>query len=277
VGLHDHLPEFQTITYRVEQRVAWVTLNRPDVYNCFNLQMMEELRTLWRALRGDPGVRAVVLTGSGKAFCTGVDQRYVPEEDPDEEAHIGVRGDTPFHFDDPGEWLGPKSNDMWKPVIAAVNGMACGGAFYLLGQCDIIIASEEATFFDPHTSYGMAAVFEPIFMMRHLPLGEIMRISLMGAYERMSAQRAHQIGMVQELAPPDELLDRARWVAEAIASMPARQVQATVRAVWMGSDLSRKDAVDLGKVLVELGNTHEGLDEARATFSSGQRVEWRLR
>ena len=276
VALHDKLPDFETITYEERNGVAWVTLNRPEVYNCFDLRMMDEVRTVWRSMRGNDRVRCAVLTGAGKAFCTGVDRSYVPSGDPGE-THIGTRGDTPLHFDDPGDWLGPKSNDLWKPVIGAVNGMACGGAFYMLGECDILVASEEATFFDPHVTYGMATVFEPVFMLSHLPVGEIMRISLLGAYERMSAQRAFDVGMVQEVTPADQLLERAGWVAETIASQPARVVQATVRAIWMGRDLGRKDALDMGKLLIELGNTPESLREGQKVFSSGQRVEWRLR
>ena len=71
-------------------------------------------------------------------------------------------GSTPFMFDDPGENIGPKTNDLWKPVIAAVNGTAAAGAFYLLGQVDFIIAAEHATFVDPHVTYAMPAVYEPI-------------------------------------------------------------------------------------------------------------------
>ena len=67
----------------------------------------------------------------------------------------------PFTYDDPGSRLGPRSNECWKPVVAAVNGMACGGAFYLLGEADILVAADHATFFDPHVTYGMPAVFEP--------------------------------------------------------------------------------------------------------------------
>ena len=104
-------------------------------------------------------------------------------------------------FNDPGDNIGPKSCDLWKPVIAAVNGMACGGAFYMLGETEFIIAAEHATFFDPHVTYGMVAAFEPIHMLQKLPFGEIMRISLLGNYERMSAARAHQIGMVCEVVP----------------------------------------------------------------------------
>ena len=106
-------------------------------------------------------------------------------------------------FNDPGDNIGPKSCDLWKPVIAAVNGMACGGAFYMLGEVEFIIAAEHATFFDPHVTYGMTAAFEPIHMAGITPFPEIMRLSLLGNYERMSAQRAHQIGMVTEVVPGD--------------------------------------------------------------------------
>ena len=106
-------------------------------------------------------------------------------------------------FNDPGDNIGPKSCDLWKPVIAAVNGMACGGAFYMLGEVEFIIAAEHATFFDPHVTYGMCAAFEPIHMAGIMPFPEIMRLSLLGNYERMSAARAHQIGMVSEVVPGD--------------------------------------------------------------------------
>ena len=123
-------------------------------------------------------------------------------------------------FNDPGDNLGPKSCDLWKPVIAAVNGMACGGAFYMLGEVEFIVAAEHATFFDPHVTYGMTAAFEPIHMAGITPFTEIMRLSLLGNYERMSAQRAYQIGMVSEVVPGAELATRARELAAIIASQP---------------------------------------------------------
>ena len=144
------MPEFETLGYEESGGVAWVTLNRPGVMNSFNTTMQRELRSVWRWLRRHDDVRVVVLTGAGdKAFCTGIDRSEAlaegprpgrggsrpsapssgpgPSGDPkaDEALHIGS-GSTPFMFDDPGENLGPKSNDLWKPVIAAVNGMACG-------------------------------------------------------------------------------------------------------------------------------------------------------
>src|SRR5207244_8302951 len=114
-------------------------------------------------------------------------------------------GSTPWHFDDPGDNIGPKSNDLWKPVIAAVNGMACGGAFYMLGEVEFIIAADHATFFDPHVTYGMTASFEPIHMLQKMPFAEIMRVSLLGTPERISAERAREVGLVSEVVPMAEL------------------------------------------------------------------------
>src|SRR5262249_43738221 len=141
-------------------------------------------------------------------------------------------GSTPFMFNDPGDNIGPKSNDLWKPVIAAVNGMACGGAFYMLGEVEFILAAEHATFFDPHVTYAVSAGFEPILMSGITPFPEIMRLSLLGNYERMSAQRAYEIGMVSEVVPGAELLGRTRELASIIASQPKLAIEGTVRAIW---------------------------------------------
>ena len=229
-------PSFETLLYEEREGVAYVTLNRPKQLNAFNSVMQQELKSLWRGLRRHDDVRCVVLTGAGeKAFCTGIDRmEQMGGEgettfDPDEE--IGS-GETPFMFNDPGDNIGPKSCDLWKPVIAAVNGMACGGAFYMLGEVEFVIAADTATFFDPHVTYGMTAAFEPIHMSGVMPFGEIMRLSLMGNHERLSAQRAYDIGLVSEIAPADELIDRASWAAEAIASQPALAIEGTVRAIW---------------------------------------------
>lgn len=101
--------------------VAVVTLDRPDRLNAIDLAMRDELVAVWRELRFDDAVRAVVLTGAGeRAFCTGLDR----------EAAVPQPG-SPYMTDDPLLRVGPKANDLWKPVVAAVGGMACGGAFYL--------------------------------------------------------------------------------------------------------------------------------------------------
>jgi enoyl-CoA hydratase/carnithine racemase len=276
------IPSFETLRYEESGGVAWVTLDRPEVHNAFNATMQRELRTLWRALRRHDAVRVVVLTGAGdKAFCTGIDRNEAlgsgTGDDGDPAAAVGPVG-TPFMFDDPGSDLGPKTCDLWKPVIGAVNGLACGGAFYLLGEVDFVIATESATFFDPHVTYGMAAAFEPLQMTGRLPFGELARLTLLGASERLSAARAHQIGLVSELATDlADLHRRARWAAEVIAASPPLAVQGSLRALWAGRELSRGQALALGYAFVGLGNDAASLAEGQRSFASGRRHEWRLR
>jgi enoyl-CoA hydratase/carnithine racemase len=278
-------PDYETILYEETDGVAWVTLNRPEVHNAFNLQMQHELKDVWRSLRGNDDVRCVVLTGAGeKAFCVGIDRNeamggWENEEDVRAASATGVghASSSPWHFDDPGDNIGPKTNDLWKPVIAAVNGMACGGAFYMLGEVEFIIAAEHATFFDPHVSYGMTACFESMHMLQKMPFGEIMRLALLGASERMTAQRAHQVGLVSEVVAADGLRDAASWAATEIAKSPPVAVQGTVRAIWMAQELSRKQALDAGRVLIRLGSDPKALFEGQQSFASGRRIEPRTR
>lgn len=278
------MDEFETLLYEEDDGVATVTLNRPEVHNAFNQVMQSELRTLWRSLRRNDDVRAVVWTGAGeKAFCTGIDRVESIEEGylgnkEKREKMVNSTGpvSTPFQYNDPGVNINPKQNDMWKPVIAAVNGMACGGALYMLGESDIVIAAEHATFFDPHVTYGMVAGFESMHLLQKLPLGETLRVALLGAHERMSADRAHQLGLVSEVAPLPELLDRAMWVARAIASAPVYAIQGTVRAIWMAHELSRREAIAQVSSFVSLGTQFDNIAGGQETFQE-YRPEWRLR
>jgi enoyl-CoA hydratase/carnithine racemase len=261
---------YTTIRYDIRSDgVAVVTLDRIDRHNAFNDAMCQELSAVWKAARLNDAVRCLVLTGGGeKAFCTGLDRAVMDDEE--------VRF-NPFTYDDPGQLLGPKSNECWKPVIAAVNGIACGGAFYLLGQADVILAAEEATFFDPHVTYGMPAVYEPILMMRQMPFSEVLRMTLVGAHERISARRALEIGLVTEVAPRSELMERATWLAAAIASQPPVAVQASLRAVWAALELSRSQALELGNTFLNLGVQPDVMADGHDTFRSGTRIEPRIR
>jgi enoyl-CoA hydratase/carnithine racemase len=273
--------DYETVIYEERNGVAWITLNRPERLNAFNHLMQKEMRDIWRSLRFNEDVRCAVLTGAGeKAFCTGIDRMEqmggASTEDSDYTI-VGSHGGTPFHFNDPGDNLGPKSCDLWKPVIAAVNGMACGGAFYMLGEVEFVIAAEHATFFDPHVTYGMTASFEPIHMAGITPFGEIMRMSLMGNYERLTAQRAHQIGMVSEVVPGDQLLDAATFCAEAIAAQPKLAIEGTVRALWGAREFGSRAAVRLGYAYVGLGTSQDSIAEGQRLFESGTRIQWRPR
>jgi enoyl-CoA hydratase/carnithine racemase len=272
--------DFETLLYEERDGVAWVTLNRPDRMNAFNSLMQRELHSLWRGLRRHDDVRCVVLTGAGdKAFCTGIDRMEQMGNHADDTTDRDVvgSGSTPFMFNDPGDNLGPKSSDLWKPVIAAVNGIACGGAFYMLGEVEFIIAADHATFFDPHVTYGMTAAFEPIHMSGIMPFGEIMRLSLLGNYERLSAQRAYEIGLVSEVVPKDQLVDKAGWAADVIASQPALAIEGTVRAIWAARELGPRQALRLGYAYVGLGTDQDSIAEGQKLFESGARIDWRSR
>ena len=267
------MDSYETLLYEERDGVATVTLNRPEVYNAFDLKMQAELREMWRSLRTNEDVRAVIWTGAGdKAFCVGIDREesvgtYL--DDPtgkNRDSEKSGRVSTPFMFNDPGWNILPKQNDMWKPVIAAVNGMACGGALYMLGESDIIIAAEHATFFDPHVTYGMVMGFETVHLLQKLPIGETMRLALLGAHERMSADRACQMGLVSEVVPGEELLERAWWIAEKIASAPALAVQGTVRSVWLAHELSRREALAQISSIVSLGTTYENIQAGQEYF-----------
>jgi enoyl-CoA hydratase/carnithine racemase len=274
---HGAMTDRETLLYDESDGVAWVTLNRPTALNAFDRTMQRELRELWSMLRTNDDVRCVVLTGSGdKAFSTGLDRGDIADFENLPPGKLPGYN-TPWDFDDPGKSVCPKSNDLWKPVIAAVNGMACGGAFYILGEVDFIIAAEHATFFDPHVTYGMTAAFEPIFLLHKMPFQEVMRLSLLGAHERLSAERAHQVGLVTEVVPADQLHERTAWAAQVIADQPARAVQGTLRALWAGLELSRQQALDQAYLYTYVGTDPHLLTEGQERFTTGTRIDWRLR
>ena len=261
-----------TIRYVAADGVATITLDRPDHYNAFTTTMCDEMAATWAHVRSDNSVRAVVVTGSGeKAFCTGIDRSEVPAAD-------GVEFSfDPLTYRDPGGRLGPRSNECWKPVIAAVNGMACGGAFYLLGEADILVAADHATFFDPHVTYGMPAVFEPALMLQHMPFGEVMRMTLLGNHERISAARALEIGLVTEVVPVADLATTAQRIGAAIASQPPTAVQASLRSLWAARELTRAQMLDAGNTFLNLAMSKEALAEGQAVFASGQRIDPKIR
>jgi len=273
------MPDFETLTVTKDNGVATVALNRPEVRNAVNRQMQMELRSVWDEFRYDGEVRCVVLAAEGDSFCTGIDRsEAISSTNTDAMAAGNYPGyPTPWMYDDPGRDLGPKTRDCWKPVIAAVQGMACGGAFYMLGEVEFIIASEDATFFDPHVTYGMTAAFEPIQMLTKMPFQEIMRMSLLGASERLSAERAREIGLVSEVVPREELRERASWAARVIADSPALVVQGTMRALWTALEVSRKQGIDLAHLFTRIGSDADAFRQGQERFTSGERVKWHLR
>lgn len=238
-----------SIRTHTEDGVATVTLDRPEKHNALDLADARALAQVWRGFRTDPAVRAAVVTGAAWA---GLLHRDRP--------HGGVRrggrraAALPYAIDDPLLTIGPKTNDLWIPVIAAVEGMACGGAFYLLSEAEFLVATEESAFFDPHTTYGMVSAYEAMAMAQRMPFGEVARMALMGTAERISGRRAYETGLVSELAPPGGALEAALRCARVLASYPTEAVQGTVRAVWAAKETARTQAMAQAPALIALGN-----------------------
>jgi enoyl-CoA hydratase/carnithine racemase len=254
---------FETVLFDVgADHIATITLNRPDVLNCFDQRMLDEFARIWRICRHDDDIHVVVLRAAGdKAFSTGVDRK------------LGrFRHPNPLSEDDPGFWLGAKQNRVWKPLIVAVHGMCAGGAFYWLNECDVAICSDDATFFDPHTTYGMASALEPAALLRRIPFGEVMRIALFGNDERISAARALAIGLVSEVVTRDQLWDRADVLAKRLADKPPLAVQGTVKAVWDSLSMSIEAIRSVPLMYTQLINP-----QTKTAFDPGADRTWEVR
>ena len=255
---------YETIIYGQSGHVATVTLNRPDKLNAFNQRMCDEFEHLWNAVRLDDDVHVVVLQAEGdRAFSTGVDVREGLDFAP-----------NVWSQRDPGVQLGPKHNKVWKPLVVALHGMVAGGALYWVNEADIVICSEDATFFDPHVSYGMTAALEPIGLLQRIPLGEVLRMTLLGLDERMSAGRAREIGLVSEVVTREALRSRAAELAAIIAAKPPAAIQGSVKAIWDSLDMTRSGALQVGLAYTQIGNPVGTAQVDRQSFA---RPAWQLR
>jgi long-chain acyl-CoA synthetase len=195
------MSEYTTIQYETSaDKVATITLDRPEVLNAFDRTMCEEMRDAWHRVKADAGIHAVVLRAAGdRAFCAGLDTKK-PYGQPDDV----------WNHEDPGELLSPKWQKVWKPVVAAVQGICTAGAFYFLNEADIVICSPDATFFDSHVTFGMVSALEPVGLMRRIGLAQTLRIALTGNDERVSAETAVQLGLVTEIVGREQLWPRGR-------------------------------------------------------------------
>ncbi|MER6151600.1 enoyl-CoA hydratase/isomerase family protein [Streptomyces hirsutus] len=240
------LGSYETIDVAVEGGVATVTLDRPERMNAFDPVMVAEFARLWPAVRNEDDVRVVVLRAAGdRAFCTGMDVKA---------SWDGTQ--NPWARQDPGRALSPKwGHQVWKPLVCAVQGMAAGGAFYWLNEADLILASDDASFFDPHVSFGMAAAPGPIGLSRRIGLSAVLEMTLLGKDRRIDAARALQLGLVTEVVA-DGLWERADRIAHAIAAHDPLAVQGSVRAVWEGLDQPRTTALDRSLGYSQLAAAH---------------------
>lgn len=256
---------YQTIRLETgDDHVATITIDRPDRLNTFSDQMASEFVDAWARIGGDDAIHAVVLRANldSRAFSTGIDVAEGMEM---------LRHSNVWRQGDPGEKLGPKQNGVWKPIVCAVHGLVAAGAFYWINEADILIASDDAQFFDPHVTYGMVAALEPIGLSRRMPLGETLRLALLGAHERMTAATALRVGLVSEVVPRDALHARAQALAAIIASQPTAATQGTVRAVWESLDLGLTPALRHAVRYWQVGNP---AGEAAIDRSAMPKIKW---
>jgi enoyl-CoA hydratase/carnithine racemase len=143
-----------------------------------------------------------------------------------------------------------------------------------VNESDIVICSDDAMFFDPHVSYGITAALEPMGLARRIPLGEVLRMALLGLDERISAERAREIGLVSEIVSREELRPRAAEIAALIAAKPPAAVQGTVKAIWESLDMTRSGAQQVGMSYTQIGNPIGTAQVDRSTFA---KPTWNLR
>lgn len=238
--------EYETILFDADHasRVATVTLNRPQRLNAFNRVMCHEVADAYRRIKQDEQINAVVLRAAGdRAFCAGLDIKE----------SYGQPKDI-WNHEDPGELLSPKWQKLWKPVVCAVQGICSAGALYFVNESDVVICSQDATFFDSHVTFGMVSAIEPVGLMRRVGLGNTLRMALTGNDERVSATTAQAIGLVTEVLPAEELWSRADALARSIAQKPSAATQGTVRAIWESFDKPYRIALEQGLAYTRIGN-----------------------
>jgi enoyl-CoA hydratase len=221
----------------VEHRgpVGWLIFDRPTAGNAMDAAMMALLPQYWRALDSDPAVRCIVVTGRGKAFQTGLDVTALAK-DP-QSLRESTRRTRDADLQLTGWHLGVRT-----PVLTAVNGICAGGGLHFVVDSDLVIASTRASFVDPHVSLGQVSAWESIGLSRRIPAALAARIALLGAHERLDAERARAIGLISEVVEPGDLLYTAQRLGEIIAAQDPRLTAARKHALWAGLELGREPA-----------------------------------
>ncbi len=221
------------VEYLFGDRVALITLNRPQADNAITTEMGARLTEVLETLAVRPAVRVAVITGAGtRAFSVGSDLRQ--RKDMTKEDWLRQRQD----FDRTLYTL----RQLRKPIFAAVNGIAYGGGSEIAQSTDFIIASENATFGQPEAMIGLAAGGgSPALLPRLLPPGKAMQMLMTG--DPITAEEAYRLGMVNEVHPQAELMDAARGIAEKIAGNSPTAAQAVKRAVRLGEGEPLEQAI----------------------------------
>lgn len=272
------MTDFATIEFEVRGHTACVTLNRPEVLNAINDEMIAELAGVYAEIEASQDIWTVIMTGKGRALCVGADMHKAAGHDMVNAAGIDNQGEPILsnmrQWDAPQEatppWL-----QMTKPIICAVNGIACGAGLDLVTTADITIAADTASFLDPHVSIGVSSGREAVRLARILPLPVAMRMVLLGKHERLDVERAYHFGLITEIVAADALMDRAWEVAEMVNSNAPLAVRGSRMAVRKGLTLPIYEAELLAEnYRMKVALTKDAVEGPRA-FLEKRQPNWR--
>jgi E-phenylitaconyl-CoA hydratase len=257
---------FDDIVYRKDGHLAFLTLNRPDKGNSLTPDMHSYVRAVWEDVKHDDAVRCVIVTGAGdRHFCTGVDV-----------AGVAGRGGTsttdgPLHEE---VFWSPRHAGVWKPVIAAVNGLAVGAGLHFVVDADIVVAADHVAFLDTHVNVGMVGALENLGLAQRLPMGTALRMTLQGKKFRLDAHRAYALGLVDELTSGIELLAVAEAIAADIAENSPRAVTLSKQTLWAGREMGYTAASEYGWSLLRGHWSHPDFTEGPRAFAEKRAPRW---
>lgn len=255
------------IEYKKEGKIATLTINRPEAMNSMNVKASQELHDRLVDFRDDPEVWVGIITGAGdRAFCAGAD----------------IKDMLPFMKENLQQkpWAVPETHmrglEIWKPIIAAVNGMALGGGLEIVLACDIRIASDKARFGLPEVTLGLIPGWGGTQRLpRMVPWCKAAELALMG--KLIDAQEAHRIGLVNTIVAPDAVMTTAREWAETICRAGPLAVRAAKEAMIRGTSLSLEDGLKLENALEAYVLTTEDFVEGTKAFTEKRKPEYKAR
>ncbi|WAH35177.1 enoyl-CoA hydratase-related protein [Alicyclobacillus dauci] len=225
---------YETITLKTNDAVATITLNRPDKLNAFTPLMHQELVDALTIIEGDSHVRAVVLTGNGRAFCSGQDLTAVQTGESIDYQALLKEGYNPII---------EKLTGLEKPIVTAVNGVAAGAGVSLALACDLKVASDKASFVQAFVHVGLVPDSGSTwFLPRQVGLAKAMELAMLG--ERISADEALRVGLINRVVPHETVLDEATALATRLAELPTRAIGLTKRAFYQGMVSTLSEALD---------------------------------
>lgn len=237
------------ITSKIENHIAWLSLNRPEVFNSFNREMALLLQSELDACEANPEVRAIVLTGNGKAFCAGQDLKEVtsPELNP------GFKKILEEHYNP----IISRIRSIEKPIIAAVNGVAAGAGANIALACDVVVASEHASFIQAFSKIGLIPDSGGTFFLPRL-IGFQKASALMMLGDKITAEEAERLGMVYKVVPSEAFEIEIQQLATTLSQLPTKALGMTKRLLnqSMTNTLEAQLEVE-GKLQIEAAQTED--------------------